>query len=139
MPIYANEDYEAELIPEDDFVPAKLTKIEEKQISWTDKQTGKPKEAEILEWTFVVTSGAHEGKTVRGSCDPRLSNHENNRFRQWVEGVLGRDLAVGENIDTDDLIGLTADITVLHKDRGGTVYMNLADVVSSSPDDGTPF
>lgn len=138
MPVYTNEDYEEGLIPEDTLLPAKLVKIEDKTIKWTDKDTQEKKEAEILEWSFLVTSGQYSGQTVTGSCDPRLSNHESNRFRQWVEGVLGRELAVGEDIDTDDLIGLTAEITVFHKERKGTIYVNLADVIAADPTD-VPF
>lgn len=140
---YAVTDAEAELIPEETFVPAELVKVEEgKKIHW--KEDGVPKEAEIMEWHFKVIDGQWSGQIVKGSCDPFISNHEANKFRLWSEGLLGRDLVVGEEVDPQDLIGLKGEITVTHKPGKGAksdrIYVNLEDVAPLDPDrDPVPF
>lgn len=140
---YTVQDADAELIPEDTFVPAELTKVEEgKIIKW--KQDGEDKEAEIMEWHFKILDGQWSGQTVRGSCDPYISDHEANKFRLWTEGLLGRDLVVGEEVDPQDLIGLKGEITVTHKPGKGKnadkTYVNLEDVAPLDPNrQGTPF
>lgn len=109
------EDEKVDIIPEDTIVRAQLLEIAPKEISWTDKQTHEPKSTTILEWKWEVVTGEFKGKWVRGSCDAKLSSHPGNRFRNWSESLLGRQLPVGTAFDTDDLIGLQADISIRHR------------------------
>lgn len=138
MPTYTNEDYTESLIPEDTLLPAELTSVKEETVNYKDKKTGEAKSFDKLTWTFKITGGDYADQTIRGECDPRLSNHENNTFRQWIEGMLGRELAVGEDIDTDDLVGLMCEITAKHREVNGNIYVNVAEVLPADPDD-TPF
>lgn len=103
-------------IPEETFVRARLENIELREFSWNDKKTGERKEGSNLEWTFEVTAeGTYKGRKVRGRTGTEINNRDGNRFRNWAETLLGRELPVGMGIDADDLIGLSCEITVKHE------------------------
>jgi hypothetical protein len=55
------------------------------------------------------------GRRVKGECRPKLTNRPGNRFREWSEALLGRDIPIGMVIDTDDLLGLEAEIVIGHR------------------------
>lgn len=103
-------------IPEDKIVRAKLTELKDKTIEWQDKQTKEQKSAVLTEWWWQVTSGEYEGRKVKGECDAKVTNHPRNRFRQWAEALLNRQLDADMAFDDEDLIGLSADITVKHRE-----------------------
>lgn len=103
-------------IPEDTILRARLNDISDKTLNWKDRKTGEDKSSVILEWAWeVVGEGEYKGRTVKGTCDAKISNHPNNKFRVWAESLLGRELPMGMGVDTDDLIGLVADISVGHR------------------------
>lgn len=110
-----------ERIPAGTIALATLEGIEAKDIAWLDKvekgDDGQPlrRTATLLQWTFRLTDGDYAGKTVRGTCDSRLSTHPKNVYRNWAETLLARELPVNGNLDTDDLIGLEAKVLVKHK------------------------
>jgi hypothetical protein len=112
------EDKPDNTIPEDTIVRAKLTDIILKEIEYV--KNGETKSFEKLYWTFQVADGGPEGtwvgKQVRGQTDPELTNEPHNKFRNWSEALLNRDIAVGFQLDTDDLIGMTCKITVKHEE-----------------------
>lgn len=71
------------------------------------------------EWTLVVTGPAEYVNTeVRGTSEPKITNASESSFlplaRPYVEALLGRTLEIGEEIDTDDLLGLSCQFTVRH-------------------------
>lgn len=103
-------------IPEDYPVRATVKDIKLRENDWTDPKTRETKTISNLEWFFEVTSdGPYTGRVVRGRTKPVLNNRDGNRFRQWAETLLGRELGVGAGIDADDLLGLACEITVSHE------------------------
>lgn len=121
---FTTEDEPDLTLPDESFHRARLQEIKLRTFTWYDKRENPPKEKEgnTLEWWWEITStryGAeYVGRKVKGECNPKLSNRGDNRFRIWAEALLGRDIPVGMSIDTDDLIGLEAEILVgLRDDR----------------------
>lgn len=103
-------------LPEDTIIRAQLTELKPRTIEWTSKQDGSKKSATFLEWWWQVQSPEqYATRKVKGECEAKLTNHPGNKFRNWSETLLGREIPVGMGIDTDDLVGLTADITVRHE------------------------
>lgn len=109
-------------LPEDKIFRAQLKDMKLREFSWTDykdkDRPGQPvqKTGSTLQWIWEVTStDEYNGRTVRGECRPDLSSHPRNRFRPWAEALLGREIPLGMKIDSDDLVGLSADITIRHR------------------------
>lgn len=120
-------------IPEDTIVRARLEEIKEHRFEWTDKKTGERKEGHMLQWWWEVTAeNEYNGRKIKGECDAKISSHPRNRFRGWAETLLGRELPPGMPIDTDDLVGLSADISIRHdKDKKdpSKVYERVDEVI----------
>jgi hypothetical protein len=58
---------------------------------------------------FDPTLKHMEGIKIFGGVPFRLTDHEDNQLRQWVEALLGlQDLGIGFELDTDDLDGRRA-------------------------------
>jgi len=96
--------------------------VEAVNIDYTVKKgpnAGKPGKFHKWEWTFSVYDGEYAGLNVRGNSEPRITSMEERTgslhlARNWVEALLGRELQLGEEVDTDDLIGLAGVGTVTH-------------------------
>lgn len=43
------------------------------------------------------------GQNIFGSVPARITNHPENKLRMWAEAILGMDLGIGFDLDTDDL------------------------------------
>lgn len=103
-------------IPENTVARARLEKLDHHTFDWTDRQTGEMKTSSKLVWTWRILStnadGDYAGRTVRGECKAKLSNRDDNRFRAWTEALINQEIPVGMRIDTDDLIGLSADVVI---------------------------
>lgn len=128
----------ADLIPEDTILTAKLLSIAPKDIAWT--KDGERKTATLLNWKFEITSnGEYQGKWVWGSTPSVMSMNANNRFRNWSEVLLGRPFAVGEALDTDDLLGLTADVMIGHRPDKKDPEKKYQEVSDLLPADGDAF
>lgn len=119
---FITEDVPDLTLPEGRIFRATLTEMKLHTFSWTDyKDPDSPgipvqKEGSTLQWWWEIkSSDEFNGRKVKGECGPRLSNHPNNRFRQWAEALLHREIPAGMAIDSDDLVGLTADIAVRHR------------------------
>lgn len=113
--------------PDTEFYPCDLVKVVEVEHSFfrKDKVTGiKGTEQDVFrkwEWSFLVVSGPYEGETLRGDSQPELTTREDNRARMWSESLMGREIAVGEEFDTDTIVGLPCICTVRHdppRERG---------------------
>ena len=102
-------------IPEDTIVPAILHEIKLRVVQYNDKVTGEAKSFEQLEWWFEVSSGEYQGRKVKGTTDTKLTTHPKNRFRNWSSVMLNREIADGFPMDTDDLVGLPADVVISHR------------------------
>lgn len=138
-------------IPEDTIVRAKLLEVKEETIPFTYKRgekAGQRGEFTKLTWWWEVTDknageGIYEGRKVKGECDAKLTTHPGNKFRNWSEALLGRELGVGVGIDPEeDLPGLIADITIKHRPYEKNGEQRIAeevDEVMSAGSDDTPF
>lgn len=133
---FTTEDQPDLTLPEDTIFRAQLEEIKPKEISWPDKQNpGQTKTATLLQWWWVIKGAPDEkyiGRKIKGECDAKLTNHPGNRFHNWAETLLGREIPAGVGVDTDDLVGLSADISVRHepdKKDPGKSYERLDEVL----------
>ncbi len=99
-------------LPEGVLLKARLDKFEQVDIPFTDRKTGEAKQFSKIEWTFKVIDGEYQGKDVRGETSPYLTDHPDNKFRNWSEALLNRSLDLGFVLDESDLEGAVALITV---------------------------
>lgn len=108
-------------IPEDTICRAKLVDLKLHRFDWTDyKDKDSPgvpvkKTGETLQWWFEVTAGDHTGRKVKLETRAKITNHPRDRFRLTAETLLGRELPYGTKINTDDLLSLSADISIRHR------------------------
>lgn len=118
---YVAEEEKDLTLPEDSIHRARLLEVKERSFDFRDRQTGEMKTAVNLEWWWEITrpmaglDPEFAGRRVKGECRPKLTNRPGNRFREWAEAVLRRDIPVGMSIDLDDLIGMEADIVIGHR------------------------
>ncbi len=120
--VFEVEDAPDLTLPEDKIFRAQLVDLKEHTFTWTDykdkDRPGQPvqKEGRTLQWWWEIkTSDEYGGRKVKGECEPKISNHPRNKFRPWAEALLNRELPPGTRIDVDDLVGLSADITIRHR------------------------
>jgi hypothetical protein len=114
---FTMEDQPDTTIPEDTIVRARLEEIKQHDFEWTDNKKNPPekRQSSVLQWWWEVTSpDEYKGRKIKGECPTKLGRNETNRFTQWAEALLGREIPIGMVIDSDDLVGLSADITVRH-------------------------
>lgn len=136
-----------ELIPANTIHNAVLKDITVQPISWVDKETGQQMNKDLLKWKWEITDGEYTGKWVWGSCDARLDDHPKNKWRNWSETLLGREIPRGMPLDTDDVLGLPAQISIKHradKKDPARVYVEVDEVLPAgdtgwSFDDKPPF
>ncbi len=113
---FTTEEEKEVRIPEDSIHRARLEEIKLRTFGWTDKRTGDEREAQVLDWWWRITSTTYGdqyvGRRFKSECDAKLSSRSDNRFRMWAEALLGRDIPVGMAVDTDDLVGMEAEIVI---------------------------
>lgn len=138
MPQSTMTDQDAYSLPEDVPFPAILKsvtaehtefqyKAHHKQVQEGKKKVGETGEFSKWRWEFEITDGDYAGLRAWGDTEDRLTNHPDNKVRQWAETLQGSQFDVGDGLNTDDLIGLPCIITVRHeeprpKKDGGSFY-----------------
>ena len=130
-------------LPKETLLPATLLAVEEKNIPYVDKN-GKDQTFTKWTWEFEIVDGDYAGLHAWGDTEPRLTNHPDNKVRQWAETLRGSEFELGEGLDTDDLLGLSCVITVdnvVHtKKNGEKSYLTpVLDVYPASLDTEPPF
>lgn len=132
--------------PEFDVFPEETVlrvRVEENEIREFDGSNGK---WEKLNFKFKVVQVFDpqykhmEGIPIFGGVPFRLTDHEDNQLKQWVEALLGLDeLGVGFELDTDDLVGREARaITGTYTKKGTTqVRHTVASLLPLSDDAGS--
>lgn len=134
-------------LPADSIHKARLLEIKERTFEYTDRNDGSRKTASNLEWWWEITrpgTGLDDefiGRRVKGECRPKLTNRPGNRLREWSEALLNRDVPVGMLIDTDDLVGLEAEIVIGHrqdKKDPNKVWEEVVGVLPSTTSGGEP-
>lgn len=82
-----------------------------------------------LKWVIVLdddgTYTDDEGNEVEREtwtwCSPKLTTHENNKFRKYVKGLTGKEPTKGEMVDTSEFIGKRVGVMFEHtKKKDGT-------------------
>lgn len=144
-------------LPADILLPARLDKVTEVERSFTYQphhkavQNGRAKVGETASfvkwsWEFKITDGEFAGIVAYGDTDAKVTNLDGDPVRQWAETLLGRELSVGEELDTDLLLGLPCKITVTHdeprprRDGSGNFYpCPVRDVYPAEDADFVPF
>ncbi len=58
-----------------------------------------------LRWTFEVLEGAYTGCRLCGNTNLSNSLGPRQKFGRWYHAIIGRFLVVGEQIDTNELVG----------------------------------
>lgn len=115
--VFTTEEQKDLTLPEDSIHRAKLLEIKQRTINWTNAEG--PQSRDILEWWWEITKSSSGdefvGRRVKGECPAKLTNHPGNRFHNWAETLLGRQIPPGMGIDTDDLIGLQAEVSIGHR------------------------
>ncbi len=119
---FTNEDVPEGRLPEDSIHTARLESIELRNFEWTDRKTGELKQGQSLDWWWVITrtnyGDQYIGRRLKSECNARLTNRSDNYFRKWAEALRKKPIEVGESLDTDQLLGLEAEIVIAYrKDR----------------------
>lgn len=116
---FTTEDEPDLTLPEDSIHRARLMELKLRTRDWVDATSGEKKEIKSLEWWWEITSTAlgpqYIGRRVKGECNPKITNRPGNRFREWAQAILNRDIPTGMVLDTDDLVGLEAEIVIGHQ------------------------
>ncbi len=106
--------------PDDEYYPCVLDSVTEKEVTFfkKDKATGQKtnEQDSFLKWVwkFEITGGPFMGDNLYAETSAEYSTREDNKIRQFAEALLGREQEVGEEIDTDLMVGLPCIVTVRH-------------------------
>ena len=101
------------VLPPDTIVQVTVVSSEIKQA--TNSKTGESWDK--IEFKFKIesvptslesTMGNAVGSHIWGSVSYKLSDHPDNKLKQWSEALLGFELGQGYELDTDDLVGRKA-------------------------------
>jgi hypothetical protein len=110
-------------LPEGQTFDGQLVKCEEVEVPFTYRKgdkAGQKGSFKKWEWTLVVTTGEFMNIEVRGSTEPRITDATDSEFQPLakpdVEAFLARSIGIGEEIDTDELIGLWCKFSVRHQE-----------------------
>ena len=85
-------------------------------------------EREVIRWRFVVLE-EDDKPMVEGLTSNKMTTRS--KAYKWASALLGYQPDVGEEIDTDELIGKYAIIKVENKERNGRVFSRVADVIKA--------
>lgn len=105
MPVYEATESDFELVPEGEIVAAKVKEIKAETLDFGPR----------LNWAFEITEAPWEGVRVLDSCSQKFTIDPPSKFYEWACQLLGRTFEIGEQIDTDDLVGLSCRIEIAHK------------------------
>lgn len=113
------------LIEENETVGVIVTSVEANEFTWNEELVKK------FRWTFDVTDqGPWQGKQINGDTSQVFTAHPNCKAYNWVSAIMGRSPAPGEELDTDDLIGMSCRVLVGHRtDKQGRTWMTVKEVM----------
>lgn len=111
--------------PEFDVLPADMViKVRVDETKITDED-GKYGPYQKLRAKFIVCEVPDPafntviGEQIWGSVSFKLTNDKDNQLRQWVEALLGFQLSVGFELDTDELVGRSCRAIVGNYEKNG--------------------
>lgn len=122
--VVAEEEYR---LPSDVLFTARLESVKERRTQFTYQahhktvvngraRVGEAGEVVKWMWEFKITSGQYADEKVWAETDPKITNLADDQVRHWAETLLGRELEIGEEFDTDLVVGLACQFTVRHED-----------------------
>lgn len=122
------ESGEFDLIPEGTIVPARLENVEPNTFDWKGEKVHK------LRWHFLITEqGEWYGKTIQGSTSTAFTAHPNCKAYSWAVAISGKQFKDGEELDTDDILGMPCQIIIKHReDSQGRTWMDVRDVAPAA-------
>lgn len=128
------------LLPEDSLHEVQVTGIKQKVLP----AKGDRPEKTMLDFEFTIkTPGEWEDKRIWGSVALWFSMSPQCRLRNWVQSILGTELEPGYELDTDDLIGRNARITVQYRHGTGAyegrTFQQVGDVLPSRTQAASSF
>lgn len=87
-----------------------------------------------LKWEFQVTEeGPMKGKSIFGESTTNFTQHPNCKAYTWSCRILGRQLEVDENFDTDDVLLMPCKVLVAHqKGKDGRIWLKVGEVHKAS-------
>lgn len=146
MPKATVEEEQKWKLPEGVALPCVLKSVEEQTIPYRDKKTGEEKTFTKWTWDFEIVDGEYAGLHIWADTDPKVTSHPDNKPRQFYEALTGVALEVGQGLDTDDLLGLPAAITVRNitgqKRNGEPFYKSELDQIfpiDAAPESNDPW
>ena len=121
MSLWTAEDYEP--LPPGLYV-GKLLDIESRQSgNGESRQSGN---GEYRRWSWEVTEGPHAGRKVYANTSTNFGPQA--KARQWVENILERELAAGEQVGIEDLVGGKHHLMIENMKRDGRTFDNVSAV-----------
>lgn len=116
-----------DVLEKGDIVSARVGSIEHRTFNFQGDNVDK------LGWRFIFDdplAGQWNGKEIIGDTSIVFTAHPNCKAYNWVAAITGREYKSGEELDTDDLIGMPCRVVIDHRvDRAGTVWMRVRDVM----------
>lgn len=97
-------------LPKETPLPAVLSKVEEKSYDYV--KDGEERTFTKWVWEFDITEGEYAGLRAWGETEPKITNREDNKARQWAETLRGAPFEMGEGFDTDDVLQLPCIVVV---------------------------
>ena len=138
-------------LPAGEYFPAELNSVSEREIKFFKKDkngvtTNEESSFTKWVWEFRITGGDYAGMRAWGDTEDRITNREDNKVRQWAEALLNAEIQIGDEFDTDAVIGLPCMISVRHqehtkKDGTKSYFCPVDEVlpVAGDLDDSPPF
>lgn len=154
MPTATKREESEYKFPEDEYFPAVLNGVKEKKIEFRKKDRdtkaplfnddGTPAMDSFYKWVwqFEITEGDYQGEYGYAETRAEYTTREDDQVRQFSEALLGRELEVGEELDTDAMLnGLPCMIAFKHGEprpkKDGTSFYP-CDVTEVLPRGGEP-
>jgi hypothetical protein len=75
-------------------------------------------------WCWKILEGPYAGRKVYANTSTNFGPQA--KARQWVENILDRELAAGENIGVEDLVGGKHHLMIENVKRDGRTFDNVS-------------
>jgi hypothetical protein len=110
---YTVEEYkEVPPIAADTIFPAKIVKVEEIERTIN----GEPAKKIRFKAKISAPGTDWDNFHYNGEVFARLTEHPDNQFRVWVESLLGHELPVGYDLDTEKLVDLNCRVAIGYRE-----------------------
>lgn len=83
-----------------------------KLLDVTPKQVGSGVK---LKWKFEIVEGDFATRWLWGECWDNLDQSDGCVWRRWHEALVEREVPIGENIDTDDVLNFMCQVKCSHR------------------------